>query len=108
MKTRTLLLLALGCAVAIMIAGAVMLFQLTRDQDAGEPTPIGSTVEVGDMRVTVDAAEEVDGVLRVAIRIGGVDDPDGAADFRLIASGRPIRQQQGTCAATTTTVQRCE
>ncbi len=108
MKTRTLLLLALGCAVAIMIAGAVMLFQLTRDQDAGEPTPIGRAVDVGDMSVTVDGAEEVGGVLSVRVRIGGVDDQDGTADFRLIASGRPIRQEPGTCGPTTGSLQECE
>jgi len=108
MKTRTLLLLALGCAVAIMVAGAVMLFQLTRDQDAGEPTPIGRAVEVGDMGVTVQGAEEVGGVLSVHVRIGGVDDPDGTADFRLIASGRPIRQEPGTCGPTAVAAQECE
>lgn len=108
MKTRTLLLLALACGLAIMLAGAVMLFQLTRENVAGEPALVGQPVDVGDMTVTVDGADEAGGVLSVSVRIGGVDDPDGAAAFRLIASGRPIGQAPGGCGATTVAEQECE
>ena len=89
MKTRTLLLLALACGVAIMAAGAVFLVQLSRQADAAPPVPLGVATEVGDMRVVVEAAVEHDGVLDVTVTIGGVDDADGASGFRLIASGTP-------------------
>ena len=56
MKTRTLLLLALACGVAIMAAGAVFLVQLSRQADAAPPVPLGEATEVGDMRVVVDEA----------------------------------------------------
>ena len=90
MKTRTLLLLALACGLAIMLAGAVFLFQLAGQDDVSEARAIGEAVEIGDLVVEVEAADESGGVLSVGIRLAGVDDPDGATGFRLIASGRPI------------------
>jgi hypothetical protein len=111
MKTRTLLLLALACGVAIMAAGAVLLVQLNRQADAAPPVPLGVAATVGDMRVVVDKADEHDGVLEVTVTIGGVDDPDGANGFRLIASGHAAVPQQthtaGRCGETTTEQQHC-
>ena len=110
MKTRTLLLLALACGVAIMAAGAVLLVQLSGQEDAGAPVAIGAKVAVGDMRIVVDEAVERAGLLDVTITIGGVDDPDGTSDFRLIAAGhaaRPETRGEGLCSATTVTDQRC-
>ncbi|MAT07439.1 MAG: hypothetical protein CL424_20635 [Acidimicrobiaceae bacterium] len=105
MKTRTLLLLALACGLAIMLAGAVFLFQLAGQDDVADAIPIGEPVEIGDLTVEVEAADESDGVLSVGIRVAGVDDPDGASGFRLIASGRPLAPVEDdaadACAATT-------
>ncbi|MEO6652347.1 MAG: hypothetical protein ABIP17_06795 [Ilumatobacteraceae bacterium] len=113
MKTRTLLLMALGCGVAIMLAGAVFLFRLAGEADVAAAVPIGERARVGDMVVAVELADERDGVLDVTVVIGGVDDPDGASGFRLIASGRPVspvRVDEGAdqrCAATTVEAQQC-
>ncbi len=111
MKTRTLLLLALACGLAIMLAGAVFLFQLATQDELTEPIPLGQPVEVGDMSVTVADSVESDGELVVEVRVGGVDDPDGAAQFRLIASGRPVSVDLGgggdTCGATTVEIVTC-
>lgn len=111
MKTRTLLLLALGCGLAIMMAGAVFLFQLTGEADVTAATPVGDRAKVGDMAVVVEGSDERDGTLDVAVRIGGVDDPDGASGFRLIASGRPLTPVPGVdrerCAATTIADRQC-
>lgn len=90
MKTRTLLLLALACGVAIMLAGAVFLVQLSNQEDAEPPVELGVAAVAGDMSVTVDDAVEGDGVFDVTVRIGGVDDPDGASGFRLLAAGEPL------------------
>jgi hypothetical protein len=89
-KTRTLLLLALACGLAIMLAGAVFLFQLAGQDELSEPVPIGEPIEVGDMVVTVLSSDERVGALDVSVRIGGVDDPDGASGFHLVASGRVV------------------
>ena len=110
MKTRTLMLLALVCGVAIMAAGAVFLVQLSNQQEAERPTPIGEPVTIGDMRVVVDGSSERGGVLDVELTIGGVDDDDATDGFRLIASGqaaRPDASAEGSCAVTTVDPQRC-
>lgn len=105
-KTRTLLLWALACGLAIMLAGAVFLFQLAGQDDVVASTPLGEPVTVGDMTVTVVDSSEAGGQLAVSVRIGGVDDPDGGAGFRLIASGRPVTPDGG-CDATTVEVTDC-
>ncbi len=111
MKTRTLLLLSLACGAAIMLAGAVFFVQLS-GQDAVEPAiELGTSAEAGDMTLVVESAIERDGTLVVAVRIGGVDDPDGADGFRLIASGRAVAPSEpGTgdpCGVTTAAVEAC-
>lgn len=105
MKTRTLLLLALVCGTAILLAGGLMLFQLTKTEHLADPTAIGQSVDVGDMTVIVNSAVETNGMLDVSVRIGGVDDDDGSDGFRLIASGRGVQPgggaEGGFCGATT-------
>ncbi len=111
MRTRTLLALALGCAVAIMVAGAVFLLQLAGRDDPPPPAPFGEPVMVGDMAVTVLHVTERDGRLSIEVRLGGVDDADGGTAFRLIASGRPappIAPVDGEpCAATAVAPANC-
>ena len=109
MKTRTLLLLALACGLAIMVAGAVFLFQLSTRDDVAAPIPLGEPVEVADMNVRVLGADEAGGALVVTVRIGGVDDDDGAAGFRLIASGRPVLPDEAAerCGVTSVTPREC-
>ncbi|NNE12570.1 MAG: hypothetical protein HKN41_10060, partial [Ilumatobacter sp.] len=111
MKTRTLMLLSGATALVIMIAGAVLLFQLSGQDDVAEPVAIGEQTSVGDMAVTVVDVVETDGVLDVTVRIGGVDDEDGANGFRLIASGRPVVPDLAArgepCGATAVTPREC-
>ena len=109
MKTRTLLLLALVCGTAILLAGGVMLFQLTGESDLADPTPVGEPALVGDMTVIVEDVDETTGELEVLLRIGGVDDPDGGSGFRLIASGRPVLPTASPelCGLTTVAEQVC-
>jgi hypothetical protein len=110
MKTRTLLLLALGCGLAILLAGGALLVMLA-GQDEPEPAvAIGEESAIGDMRVTVVAAEEpADAdILTIDVVLGGVEDDDGSAGFELIASGRPIRPgESSTCGATTAEPRPC-
>lgn len=96
-KTRTLLLLSLACGMAIMLAGAALLFQVATGDDPEPAVGIGESVEVGDMAVVVDAVEESGGVVRVSITLGGVVDDDPTDGFRLIASARPVGLGSTTC-----------
>ncbi len=99
MKTRTLLLLSLGCGLAIMLAGAALLIQLTGQDEALPPLAIGDAAQVGDMGVTVLTTTESGGELIVAVEIGGAADDAPADDFRLVASGRPLRVASSDCPA---------
>jgi hypothetical protein len=110
MKTRTLLLLALGCGLAILLAGGALLVMLAGQDDPEPAVPLGIETSIGDMRVTVlSAAEQTDAkVLTVELVVGGVDETDGAAGFELIASGRPIPPgDPSTCGETTGEPRQC-
>lgn len=108
MKTRTLLVLALGCGLAIMLAGAVFLFQLTTQDEIAAPVPLGESARVGDMQVAVIEVDERAGILSVTIEIGGTVDDDPADEFRLIASARPVTVASSTCEASDGTGQSCQ
>jgi hypothetical protein len=104
MKTRTLLLLALGCGLAILLAGGALLVMLAGQDDPEPPVALGVESSIGDMQVTVRSAIERPDteMLTVELVLGGVDDTDGAAGFELIASGRPIPPgDRSTCDSTT-------
>ena len=104
-------MLALACGLAIMFAGAVLLFQLAGQDDLADPVGIGEVTQVGDMDIAVDSVTETDGVLVVDVRIGGVADADAASGFRLVASGRPAppidADVSDACGSTEVTVERC-
>lgn len=107
MKTRTLLLLALGCGLAIMAAGVALTIQLATQDDPEPALAIGDVAAVAEMDVRVLSADEVASTLTVSIEIGGSPDDDPASGFRLIAGGRPAALVDSTCAATDGTSQSC-
>ena len=107
MKTRTLLLLALGCGLAIMLAGAVFLFQLSTQDELTEPVSIGRQTQVGDMLVAVVDSTETAGSLSVAVEIGGTPDDQPADEFRLIASARAVPVAETTCQPSQASLQQC-
>ncbi len=74
MKTRTLLLLSVGVALMILLAGGVLLLQLSNESTAVEPADVGEAVTVGDVDVVVLGAEESGSVFSVDVEVGGVDD----------------------------------
>lgn len=111
MKTRTLLLLSVGTALLILVAGGVLLFQLSDQQSTAAPIPFGEAASVGDATVTVVDAAEIDGELRVTVVVGGVDDDDGVDSFRLVTGDRRLgpltAPADGRCARLTVEPQRC-
>ena len=109
MRTRTLLLLAVACGLAILVAGVAQLLRLG-NQDESTPAAIGETVRVADMEVTVEAVGEREDRVLVDIEIGGVDDADGADGFDLVVSSGTLRADETAgnhCGATTVAVQPC-
>ena len=90
MKTRTLLLLSVGTALMILLAGGVLLFQLSGQETTSQATPFGEEAAVGDARVTVLDTDLVGETLIVSMEIGGVDDVDGIDSFRLVTGDRQL------------------
>ena len=113
MRTRTLLLLAILCGLAILIAGGIQLLRVSDDSSVSDDLAVGDQATAGDMDVTVLQAVEADGFMRVQVRLGGVDDVDGLDGFHLVVSGdvlEPLSAQQagaGACDGVTVAVQTC-
>ena len=110
MRTRTLLLLAVVTGLAILVAGVVQLLRVANQEDPPRALAIGEPALVGDMEVVVEGVSERAGRVLVDIEIGGVDDPDGAAAFRLVVPGgaRSADPTAGNrCGPTTARVEPC-
>jgi hypothetical protein len=112
MKTRTLLLLSVGTALMILLAGGVLLFQLSGQEATSPATPLGEPTSVGDAQVTVMAAAVDGDTLVVSMEIGGVDDPDGIDSFRLVTGDRQLSPLapagDASCVGLTESVRRCD
>ena len=90
MRTRTLLLLAVMCGLAIVLAGGIQLFRLANQETPIPPLPIGGTGTAGDAAVSVDSVDVTDTALVVTVTLEGVDDPNGLDGFSLVAPGKRI------------------
>ena len=90
MKTRTLLLLSVGTALMILLAGGALLFQLSNQESTTAATALGAAITIGDVDVTVVSADVDDERLVVSVEIGGVDDNDGIDSFRLVTGDQRL------------------
>jgi hypothetical protein len=112
-RTRTLLLLAVACGLVILVAGVVQLLRSASkgDADADESFHgLGEQVEVGDLTVVVESYVERGDAATLSMSLGGVDDPDGADEFRLVVPGESLSPTGGgadACAATTVAPHPC-
>lgn len=109
MKTRTLLLLSVGTAVMILLAGGALFLQLRTQDDAATVSPVGQAVDVGKLQITVLRSAEADGVFGVDVEIGGVD--DDLSGIALVTGERSLEPlivpADGRCTAITVATQRC-
>lgn len=113
MKTRTLLLLAVGCGLVILVAGSIKLF-LVADETAPKHLAIGSSGTVGDMVVTVVGVQRTADQVLVDVALTGASDDDGATAFvygtgsKQFAPGPPPSDAGSACGATVAdSVTRC-
>ncbi|MGB8862345.1 MAG: hypothetical protein WCC60_24025 [Ilumatobacteraceae bacterium] len=90
MRTRTLLLLAVSCGLAILLAGGIQLFRLANQTPPKPPLTVGETGTAGDVKVTVDDVASTDATLVVTVTIEGVDDANGLEGFSLVAPNKRI------------------
>lgn len=87
MSTRRLILAALVCGLAIVLAGGFKLLQVAGNGVEVEVLAPGATAELGDMRVSVDAIEEVSGATLVAVTMTGVEGADALEGWRMLTGG---------------------
>lgn len=110
-RTRTLLILAVGLGFMILAAGVVQLLRIAGEDPADvEYFELGQAVEVGDLTVVVETSDETADEAQVTVRLGGVTDADGADEFRLVVPGRSLSATatfDGDCGATTVELQTC-
>ena len=109
MRTRTLLLLAVGVGLLILVAGTIQLLRVD-DSSSADDLTIGEEARAGDLEVTVLSADERDGSMVIAVRVGGVDDPAGFDDFALLGGAIVPAEEPhaaGECGAWTETAQTC-
>ncbi len=90
MRTRTLLLLAVSCGLAILLAGGIQLLRLSNQEQPTPPLAVGATGSAGDATVTVEDVDTTDSVMVVTVTLGGVDDPEGLDGFSLVAPNTRI------------------
>ena len=89
MSTRKLILTALLCGLAILIAGGVKLIQVANDEAEVEVLAFGDEATLGDMTVSVIDIDRRPDATLVTVTMTGVDLTSGAADgWRLLADGR--------------------
>ncbi len=107
MRTRTLLLLAIACGLAILTAGVVQLLRIAGQDEPAPAVQIGEPVRIGDLTVTVDGYSERDGRGAVELSLGGVEDPEGTEDFRLVVPGASLSPTDDGCGGTTVAERTC-
>jgi hypothetical protein len=109
MKTRTLLLLAVTCGLAILVAGTVQLLRLA-NQEQATVLVVGDSATAGDAAVVVTEFSEADGIAVVSVTLSGVDDPDGVGGFTLVGAGAtadPTGDGEDACAGFTVASEEC-
>jgi hypothetical protein len=103
MSTRKLILAALACGLAILVAGTIAILRVPRVDDQDLLLPVGESATAGDMTVTVvDVRQEPDRTL-VEVELLGVDGVDGAEGWVLVAAGEkryPLAEGAEPCGTT--------
>jgi hypothetical protein len=87
MSTRKLILTALVCGLAIIVAGGIKLFQVASDTKQVEVLSLGTTAKLADMTVSVTAIRQTDEATIATVTMVGVDGADATEGWRLLASG---------------------
>ncbi len=108
MKTRTLLLLAVTCGIAILIAGTVQLLRVADQKNSTVEVRAGQVGKAGDASVVLDQPAAVQpGTVTVTVTLGGVDDAGGLDGFRLLAPNATRPVTGGTCTGFTEAPVQC-
>ncbi|MFM8795130.1 MAG: hypothetical protein ACKOFF_09675 [Acidimicrobiales bacterium] len=87
MSTRRLILAALVCGLAIVLAGGVKLFQIATEDGKVALLAIGEKATLGDMTVSVVSVTPGENRTVVEVSMSGVDGADALEGWRMLAGG---------------------
>ena len=95
MKTRTLLLLSVGCGLLILLAGGLKLLQVATDRTEVPVLALGDEARIGDMTVRVltigsSALDASAAETLVEIAMAGVGGESVIEDWRLLGDGEVL------------------
>tara|TARA_B100000123_G_scaffold28193_1_gene19188 strand:+ start:235 stop:669 length:435 start_codon:yes stop_codon:yes gene_type:complete len=107
-KTRTLLLLSLGCAIVILAAGIGLFVRLGTNDVTAAPSEFGDRVEVGDLQVVVSSASREGLMQRISLKVSGIDDREVTDSFAVISGGVPLNAEPNDCVAVINADTSCE
>ena len=96
MSTRKLILTALMCGLAIMLAGGVKLFQTANNDKKVEILAVGQEAVLGDMTVSVKAIIQGDQETIVTVQMMGVDGADAREGWRLLTGSTVLQPAKQT------------
>lgn len=88
MSTRKLILTALVCGLAIMLAGGFKLFQVATDNVEAVVLDLGTQQTLGDMVVSVTKIDQREDGTFVTVSMRGVEGADGIEGWKLLANGK--------------------
>ena len=108
MKTRTLLLLSLGCAIVILAAGIGLFVRLSANDATTVPSEFGDRVEVGDLQVVVSNASREGLKQRISVTVSGIDDREVTDSFAVVSSGVSLNAEPNVCVAVIDADTSCE
>jgi len=104
-KTRTLLLLSVGCGLLIVLAGGIKLFQVASDRTDVPVLELGDEALIGDMSVMVSTIEGTSSGVEVAVEMSGVSGAAVLEGWSLLGDGELSEPTaavfEGACDATT-------
>jgi hypothetical protein len=97
MRTRTLLLLAVGCGLVILVAGGIQLLRVSGQEQTATLLRTGEPGKAGDVTVELVSSSIEASDLVTVVRIGGTDDQDGFDGFTLVGPGKVVPVGSSTC-----------
>ena len=107
MRTRTLLLLAIGCGLAILLAGGIQLLRVGGQQQSAKVLSVGQPGKAGDVTVELVSSSVDESEVVAVVRIGGIDDPNGLDGFTLVGPGKVLSVTASNCEGITPTTVDC-
>lgn len=87
MSTRKLILTALVCGLAIIVAGGIKLFQVASDTKEVKVLSLGTVAQLADMTVSVTEISQTDVATLATVTMIGVEGADANEGWRLLAGG---------------------